>query len=90
LGVILKISNVPLGVFTANKVFPSRDMAMGRTGPLSNSTKEGPVEEAATGAALRETPMRASKVRRKTEARMPPLGLSRWAKIRNMGKSPFF
>ena len=87
-GVMLNISSVPLGVFTANSMVPSGDIAMGRTGPLSNSTNEGPVEEAATGVALRDAPMSASRVRRKTEARMPPLGLSSWAKIRDMGKKP--
>src|SRR5258708_2401054 len=46
---MLKISRVPFGVFTANNLLPSGDMAMGRTCPLSNSTKEGPLEAAETG-----------------------------------------
>src|ERR1017187_9097682 len=39
-----KTSSVPLGVLTANRVLPSADIASGRTCPLSNSTKPGPVE----------------------------------------------
>jgi hypothetical protein len=41
---MLKTSSAPFGVFTANRVVPSGDIAMGRTCPLSNSTKEGPVD----------------------------------------------
>src|SRR5689334_8539461 len=48
--VMLKISKAPFGVFTANSLVPSGDMAMGRTWPLSNSTKEGPLDEPATEA----------------------------------------
>ena len=41
-----KISSVPLGALAANSVFPSGDIASGRTGPLSNSTNAGPVDAA--------------------------------------------
>src|ERR1700722_16847946 len=47
-----KTSSVPLGVFTANRVVLSCDIAIGRTCPLSNSTNGGPVEDAATVARL--------------------------------------
>src|SRR5262249_28743693 len=45
---MLKISRVPFGVLAANSRVPSGDMASGRTWPLSNSRKEGPLEAADT------------------------------------------
>jgi len=41
----LKISKVLSGVLTANNLVLSGEIASGRTGPLSNSVNEGPVEE---------------------------------------------
>src|SRR5579859_2310931 len=46
LAVTLKISRVAFGVFTANRCVPSGDSAIGRTGPLSNSTNDGDVTAA--------------------------------------------
>src|ERR1700731_3760978 len=48
--VMLKTSSAPLGVFTANRVVPSGDIAIGRTCPLSNSTNEGPADAPETEA----------------------------------------
>src|SRR5262249_18809544 len=45
---MVKISKVPFGVLAANSRVPSGDMASGRTWPLSNSKKEGPLEAAET------------------------------------------
>src|SRR5580765_1332735 len=47
-GVILKTSSVPLGVFTANNLVRSGDMAKGRTCPLSNSMNEDAEDAART------------------------------------------
>jgi hypothetical protein len=44
--VIPKISRVLSGVFTAKSLAPFGDIAIGRTGPLSNSMNGPPVEEA--------------------------------------------
>jgi hypothetical protein len=44
--VIPKISRVLSGVFTAKSLAPFGDIAIGRTGPLSNSMNSGAVEEA--------------------------------------------
>jgi hypothetical protein len=56
---MLKISRAPLGVFTANSLAPSGDMAIGRTWPLSNSTKEGPLDEPETDAGKNSTQVNA-------------------------------
>src|SRR5260221_9436900 len=48
--VILNISSEPLGVFTANSMAPSGEIEMGRTCPLSNSTKDGPLDPPETEA----------------------------------------
>jgi hypothetical protein len=58
---MLNISSVPLGVFTANNLVWSGDMASGRTRPDSNSMNEGAPGVCACSFVSKETVPRTSK-----------------------------